>query len=508
MTDGPRDIDDLRAATVHGLRWIVMARPVVECLLVGSMVVLAHLIPPAAFGHFATASLISGFGAASVSAITTALVQRPQLAREHLQAANALALGSGALLGVLTLLAASFVVDPIFGKGTADVVRLSAPGPLIAAAGAVPFAVLQRRLDFRRLSVNDVIGSGFRAFGSVGLALAGLDGAALVLGVLAGTAVQSMLAWFWAPPPVPWPRWRPTRELLHYGTPNWLAAVSWIGFANCDYAIVAARLGAVQSGLYFRSYTLAVEYQKKVSNVAATLGLPVLARTRNGEEMGALRSQMVSLLTVLLFPCLALLAIVAPVAVPFIFGPEWRPAVVPTQVLAIGGAATLVIDAVGTTLMAAGRSRAVLGFGWGHFATYATAVFFAAPFGLAAVATAAAVVHSAFVVVAYALLQRSAGTRVLASIWEDIAPASSACAALAAAGVPASLAMSAAHAAPVVNLTVVTLVAASAYLLALRTCFASSWQTLASLVRHLLPARAQRRRSASIEVLATAGVED
>jgi PST family polysaccharide transporter len=508
MTDGPRDLKDLRSATVRGLRWVIVARPIVECMLVGSMVVLARLIPPAAFGHFATASLISGFGAASVSAITTALVQRAQLERAHLQAANALALGSGAVLGGLTLLAAAFIVDPIFGSGTADVVRLSAPGPLIAGAGAVPFAVLQRRLEFRRLSVNDVVGSGVRSFGSVALALAGLDGGALVLGVLAGTAAQTLLAWRWAPPPAPRPRWRATRELLHNGTPNWLAAVSWIGFANCDYAIVGARLGAVQSGLYFRAYTLAVEYQKKVSNVAATLGLPVLARTRNQEEMGELRGQMVSLLTVLLFPCLMLLAIVAPVAVPFVFGARWSPAVAPTQVLALGGAATIVIDAVGTTLMAAGRSRAVLGFGWGHFAVYAVAVFFTAPLGLTAVAGAAAVVHSAFVVVAYGLMYRSARPRVLAGIWADIGPATCGCAALTAASLPVGVAMSAAQAPAVAYLAAVTFAGGCAYLAVLRICFASSWQTLVSLTRHLLPRGLGRRRPASIEVLAPAAAED
>jgi PST family polysaccharide transporter len=508
MTDGPKDLKDLRSATVRGLRWVVVARPLVEIMLVGSMVVLARLIPPAQFGHFATASLISGFGAASVNAITTALVQRPELARAHLQAANALALASGVVLGLLTLVAASVIVDPIFGPGTAAVVRLTAPGPLIAAAGAVPFAVLQRRLEFRLLSVNDVVGSGFRSFGSVALALAGMDGGALVLGVLAGTAAQTAMAWRWAPPPFPRPRWRPTRELLHNGMPNWLAAVSWIGFANCDYAIVGARLGAVQSGLYFRAYNLAVEYQKKVSNVASTLGLPVLARTRNSEEMGELRAQMVSLLTVLLFPCLVLLAVLAPVAVPFVFGERWSGAVGPTQLLAIGGAATIIMDAVGTTLMAAGRSRAVLGFGWAHFAAYATAVFFTAPFGLTAVAGAAAAVHSAFVVVAYALMLRSRRVGVLGRVWADIAPAACACAALAAASVPVSLALSAADAPPLVHLVAVTLVAAGSYLLALRSWFPPSWQTIVSLLRHLLPQRILRPRRAPIEVPAMAAVED
>ncbi len=497
MSDGPQDLKDLRAATVRGLRWVMIARPIVELTLIGSMVALAHLIPPIEFGHFAAASLISGFGAASVSALTTALVQRPELRHDHLQAATAIALASGAVLVGLILLAAELLVVPIFGDATADIVRLSAPGALIAAAGAVPFAQLQRRLDFRRLSIIDVAGSGLRGLGAVALALlVGLDGPALVLGVLAATAAQTALAWLWAPPPFPRVRLQATKELLHHGFPNWLAAVSWIGFANCDYAIVGARLGVLQSGLYFRAYTLSVEYQKKVSNVMATVGLPVLARTRSGEDMGALRGQMVSVLTVLLFPCLALLAILAPVVVPWVFGPEWEPAVGPTQVLAIGGAATIVIDAVGTTLMASGRSRAVLGFGWAHFVTYAIAVWFTAPLGLTAVAGAAAGVHTAFVFVAYGLMHQTAGPRVLARVWDDVGPAVSACAALVAVSLPASLALSGLGAPALLNVAVVTLAGGCAYLAVLRTWFPSAWRTLATFASRLAPSRLRGRRAA------------
>src|SRR5439155_6113348 len=129
----------------------------------------------------------------------------------------------------------------------------------------------------------------------------------------------------------------------------------WVGFRNCDYAIVGARLGAVQAGLYFRAYSIAIEYQKKISLVMSAVGFPVLSRAGSAEEMAALRGQMVRLLTIVLFPLLVLLAVLAPVFVPWLFGPAWAPAVVPTQILALGGAATLVIDAVGAALMAQGR---------------------------------------------------------------------------------------------------------------------------------------------------------
>jgi len=503
MSDA-QDIGELRAATVHGLRWTVIARPLVECILLASMVVLARLIPPADFGHYATALVISGFGAASVSALTTALVQRADLEHRHLQAAQALALTFGAVLVVLSLIAASVVVEPIFGAATAGLVRLGAPGAFVAAAGAVPFAVLQRRLQFRRLAILDVVGSGLRGLGSVALALAGLNGSALVLGAILGTAAQTGIAWAWAPPPLPRPSWHASKDLLHYGTPNWLAAVSWIGFANCDYAIVGARLGAVSAGLYFRAYTLAVEYQKKVSGVMASVGFPVLARTRNSDDMGELRGQMVGIVTVTLFPCLALLAIVAPVAVPFVFGAEWQAAVAPTQVLAIGGASVIVIDAAGATLMAAARPRAVLAFGWAHFVTYAIAVWFTAPYGLTAVAGAAAVVHTAFVFVAYSLMFRRADASVAARIWHDVAPALCSCAGLVALALPVSAAMTSADTPAPVYLAVVTLLGVAGYLAVLRTRFVPTWRLMAGFVLHLIPQRARRRQAVAtpVEVLA------
>lgn len=489
----PQSKNEIRDATLNGLRWIVIARPVVEVMLVGSMVVLARLITPAEFGHFAVATLISGLGVVSAAAVTTALTQRPELDRAHQQAGVALALAGGLLLFGLTLIAADIIVTPTFGARTAYLVRISSPGTLIAAFGAVPIATLQRRLEFRRLSVIDVASSGWRAFGSVGLALGGLGGTALVLGVVGGIAVATALAYAWAPSPLPRFSRRPVREVMNYGLPAWMAAVSWIGFQNCDYAIVGARLGAVQAGYYFRAYTLGVEYQKKVSQVMATVGFPVLARSRSNDEMSEIRAHMVRLLTVSMFPLLALLAVVAPVAVPWLFGPEWGPAVAPTQVLAIGGAATLVIDAVGAALMAAGRARALLGFGWAHFAVYAAAVFVTAPLGLTAVATSAAIVHSAFVVVAYALMARANGWEVVRRLWSDIAPAMVSSGALVAAALPTSIVMSAVDAPAFVNLSAVSMAAGVAYVGVLRVRFPRVWRSMLGFAGHLVPRRLRAR---------------
>jgi O-antigen/teichoic acid export membrane protein len=210
--------------------------------------------------------------------------------------------------------------------------------------------------------------------------------------------------------------------------------------------------------------------------------------------MAAMRTQMVRVLTAVLFPLLAVLAVTAPVLVPWVFGPAWAPAVLPTQILALGGASTLVIDCVGAGLMAAGRARALLGYGVAHFAVYAAAVLIVASRGLAAVAIAAAVVHTGFLVVAYVLMLRGSKENPVRRLWDDVAPATVSCVALAAVAVPATIAMSAAHVPTVPHLAGVGLLAAAAYLVALRVGFPSTWRSLMTIAGRVIPARARLRR--------------
>jgi lipopolysaccharide exporter len=513
MSDESLSMGDLKVATVRGLRWAVVSRPIVELLGLASMVVLARLLSPADFGRYAVALIVLDLGSVTGQGVGVALVQREAVAREHWQAGLSLAILSGLVLVGAIVIAARLVVEPIYGSSTADLVLLIAPAALLSAAAQVPLAILQRRLDFRRLSALTVIMPVVTAVTSVTLAVAGMNGTALVLGAVAGWVAGTAVLWAWACPPPPRLRRAAARELLSYGGPASLAAVAWVGFRNCDYAIIGARLGPLQAGFYYRAYTVAVEYPKKVSKLMDMLGFPLLSRARTFDEQRILRGRMVRMETLVLLPALTLLAIVAPVLIPWLFGDQWTPATVPTQILAIGGAATLVIDAVGACLMATGRARPLLGYGWGHFVAYATAVCIAASFGIVAVAVAAATVHSAFVLVAYLLLLRDDGVRTpgalvraLKELWGDIQAATVSCAAVAAVAVPLALGLSSAHFPPLAFMAIVTAASAATYLMALRLIFPSSLRSLGDLVGHLLPERraeARRSRLATADTRAT-----
>lgn len=495
-TPGSRPADELRRAALGGLRWTSLGRAAAELSLLGSMVVLARLIPPAEFGPYAVAvvaqELVLGVQSQGIG---NALVQRPAAGREHRQAGFALVLIGAVALALVVLAASRLVAAPVFGAPTATLVALTAPYSIVLGLGIVPTATLRRRLAFRRLAVIDIAGTALRVGGSIALAASGWGAKSLVLGTLAGAVVATVAAWLSAPPPLPRLRRGPARDLLGFGAPASLAAISWTCFRNCDYAIVGARLGTLQAGLYFRAYQLAVEYQKKVSDLMTTVAFPVLARSSNAADLAALRGQVVRLLTMVLFPLLTLLAIVAPELIPWLLGNPWRATVVPTQILALGGAATLVIDTTGVALAAGGRSRAMLGFGVAHFAVYAAAVWVVAGHGIAAVATAAAVVHTAFMLAGYALMLSRSSFGVLRELAADVAPATVASLALAALAVPSSIALSAAATPVLAQMAVVGTGGLAAYLLALRLAFPVAWRELTACARRLLPSRVPALRA-------------
>jgi lipopolysaccharide exporter len=488
MTEDSRSTEELRTAAVEGVRWSSIARPATEVLLLGSMVILARLIPPAEFGRYAIALIAQELASViAAEGVGGALVQRSTLRREHLKTGMALGMLIGTALAGLVFAAASLIVEPIFGSRTALFVELMAPLCVITAASTVPMAILRRRMAFRRLSEIEVFSTLVRVAACVGLALAGLSGEALIFGTLASGLAITVIAWISAPPPLPRISRGPARELLHYGLPASMAGITWVGFRNSDYAIVGARLGAFQAGLYFRAYTLAIDYQKKVSMVMGQIGFPLLSRTRDDAELARIRHQMVRLLTIVLFPLLTLLTIGSPVLVPFLFGPQWDGMILPAQILALGGASTLVIDAAGTVLMAKGRTRALFGYGLAHWLTYGLTVFFVVRLGLVAVAIDAAVVHTLFLWIAYVLMLRDSPERPLSCLWNDIAPATVSCLGLAAVTVPASLALAASGAPALVRLLALGAIAVPAYLLALRLCAPAASRSLRSTLERVIP---------------------
>jgi O-antigen/teichoic acid export membrane protein len=488
--------DSIKRATIDGVRWVVVARAITDGLALAVAVALARMIEPDQFGRAAVALIFVPLAAIlTFEGFASALVQRPTFDESHRRSATLTSLAAGAMLSALLFLLAQPIGGPVFGLETADLLELISPVFVLAAIGAVPRATLWRRLDFRRMSIIDVLsmltGTGL----SLALAIAGLDAEAIVLGALATTASCSALLFLSAPSP--WPRWhrRSQREITGFGFPAALAGLVHVAFNNADYAILAWRLSATQAGIYWRAFNLGVVYQDKLSGVMLKVAFPVYSRTESREELRRLHSRATRVLATVIFPLLTLLIVLAPVLIPFAFGPAWEPAVVPAQILAVAGMVSAILTGYPQVMLAVGQPKALLRFNLAMLGGFALAIGLASGHGLVVVAIAVVAVYFCILLGAYRfLLQRHAGIPMW-TLLRELGPAVAGCFALGAVALPVRLGLEAAQAPAAAVLILAGIAGLVAYALLLRTLFRPAWHDVITLTDKVAPplGRAARR---------------
>lgn len=477
----------LREATLSGVRWLMLTRILSEAVGLVAMVVLARLISPAEFGRAAVALIFLPLATIlTFEGFASALVQRESIDRVHLQAAMGMGLIGGALLTGVAAGLVPLVWEPLFGARTAELMGLASPVFLLAAVGGVSRALLWRALDFRRMGLIDVVALTVGNILALILALRGWAAPAIVLGALAQVATGSLLLLLAAPPPRPRMHRGARREIGAFGVPAALAGLVDVLFRNVDYAILAARLSAAQTGVYWRAFNLGVVYQDKLSGVMMQLAFPVYSRTESRAQLRALHERATRVHAAVIFPLLTGLIVLAPVAIPFLLGPQWGASVTPTRILAVAGMVAAILTGYPQVMLALGLPRALLRFNVGMLLAYAAVIALAAGHGLTVVSIAVAVFYLGVLVGVYRLLlQRHLGIS-LRAIVSELGPAVAGCVALALVAEPLRVLL-APELGPALTIALVAGAGGLAYGATLRAVSPPAWNDLGMLIARVLP---------------------
>jgi O-antigen/teichoic acid export membrane protein len=484
----------LRDAAFSGVRWVLVARIGGEVSAFASAVTLARLIPPAEFGRASVAlALVPLAVILTFEGCASALVQRPEITRDHEHGAVIMSVGLGLILSLVTFLLAGPVADPLFNSRTAHLVQLVSPVFLLASIGAVPRALLWRRLELRRVSVIEVVALFSGAGVSVAMALNGYDAEAIIGGALAATAVSSVMLYASAPYGLRLGNRESRRDMARFGIPAAGAGLVFVAFSNADYVILAARLSATHAGLYWRAFQLGVSYQEKISGVMLRLAFPVYARTQGTEELRHIHERATRLHATLLVPLLGMLIATAPVLVPWMFGPAWTGAVLPCQLLAVAGMIAAVLTGYPQVMLAVGKPRTLLRFNVCLLAGYVVLILIAVQYGLTAVCISVVGAYILLMLSVYRFLLGPAIGVTLRDLWNHIAAATTACVVLLAISFPLREALVSAGMPALVTLFVTGAAGGIGYLLTVRAAFPAAWDDILLVVRRVAPARPRRR---------------
>jgi O-antigen/teichoic acid export membrane protein len=487
MAESEDNTSRVKGQMLAGVRWVAGARVVSESLSVVSTIVLARLIAPPEFGRAVVALMIATVASVLAShAFASLLIQKNEIDDDEVRSAVALNVTIGLCLSLLVFALAG-PLSALTSGDQAGLIRAVSPVCLLAGINAVPAAMLQRRLDFRRLSMMSVGSLLTQVVVSVGLAaLAGAGASAIVAGALAAQVVSTAIAFSAAPPPRPRVRLDAVRRLTSFGGPTALSNLVFTGFQNVDYAIVGARLNPAALAFYYRAFQYGVDYQAKISRILVDMAFPVYSRLGALDEVRRVRARIVRVHAAVIFPLLAGYAALAPTFVPWLLGARWEPVVVPSQYLAVAGAVTAVLTGTGALMLAMGRPRLVLGWNLGHLLVYGVVVYVAAPHGIVVVAAAVAAYYIVQGLATHWFLLRRVVGVPMRDLGKELAGPGCGCAALLLCAALLRRVLADAGLPPAIVLVVAGATGLIAYVLCIRYLFPGIWADLMLLVRRLL----------------------
>jgi O-antigen/teichoic acid export membrane protein len=354
--------EHLTQVVARGVLWKAATRSVGSVTRLVVLIVLARVLTPEDYGLAGMAMVVTTFVLIFTDpALGAALVQRPTIDERDRSTVFWLATAIGVLLTILGVAISGLVAD-FFGEP--EVERLFAVTSLcfvLASLSVTHRALLLRRLEYRTLEIREMVSLVVGGAVAIAVALAGYGPWAVVWNVVAFWTTSTVLLWVLLD-------WRPRRMFSAESVRNLggfsarifgSSLLTW-GNANLDKGLVGRFLGPAALGAYSLAYTAMLVPMTVVGQpVYQTVG-PAYARIHEQGrlERAWLAGKRVS--AALVAPALLALIVVAPDFVPVVLGDKWDEAIVPLQLLCVGGIADSLAALNWSVLQARGHGSTLL----------------------------------------------------------------------------------------------------------------------------------------------------
>ena len=390
-------MSDLNRRAFSSLLWAGAAYGAGKLLVFVATLVLARLLVPSEFGLVAFAlAVIYSLEYVADLGLGAALIYIPD-AEERRVSSTAFwigIVGSIVLFGVAWL-AAPLLADVGPGEEVVPIFRALALYFPLTALGKANEYLLRRSLGFRGLFGPRFAEGLTKGVVSIALAVAGAGAWSLVFGQLAGALALSVGLWVVHP-------FRPSlaisgrhlAPMMRFGSGIVAVGLLGQGAKNFDYLVVGAKLGAAALGVYYLAFRLPELVILTGFRVAGDVLFPFYARLRGETASGVdddLRRgylQTVRLGAMVAWPAALGMAALALPLVLTLYGEQWRSAAEPMALVAIWAGIGSFAGMPGAVFKALGRSWLLTATGVMQIAILFPAIWFAAPYGITAVAAA------------------------------------------------------------------------------------------------------------------------
>lgn len=318
----------LTDTTVAGGLWMSGFQISRQLLQFLSVSILAHRVPPAAYGVVAMAVVVTNF-LETVRDLGTgeALVREQEMSNEIASTALWLNLGMGGLVALSIVLsswpAARFFREPQL----VSVLQCLSIMVVLTAISVVPKALLVREMAFRKLALSQTAAALCGTAVAIAIALAGGGVWSLISGGLTTSLVNMAAVVFLSPFRVKAVfRKRDARRMLSFGL--YLSGSHVFNYfsRNIDNLLVGRFLGSAQLGYYQMGYLLMTYPLQNLIVVVTQVVYPAMARFSGDlEKTRAAYLRSCKYIGLITFPLMLGLAVTAQPFILVFLGERWVP---------------------------------------------------------------------------------------------------------------------------------------------------------------------------------------
>lgn len=357
--DEPK-LPPVKESVLGGVAWTSLSFAAQQLLQTALSILLARLLLPEDFGIVALASLtISVLGLLRGVGAGTAIVQAKKPTEKMLSSV----FWFNAAVGVASTLILLAIAYPISiglrEPRVLPILLMLSPTFFLSILTTVQGSLLARQRRYKLYAKREVAATLLSGAVAVAMAFLGFGYYALV-GQSITKGVFSILFLWWT---VDWrPKllfdWPSMKEVMRFGLPLQGSNLLFYLSRNLDNLIVGRWLGATALGIYGFAYASIQQPIRIVQSILGRVMFPELSRIQDDlPRVREVYKEAIRHIAGILWWPLGGLLVMAPEAVPFVYGHQWRPAVFLLQVFVLVAIPQTVATTVGWIFNSQGETK-------------------------------------------------------------------------------------------------------------------------------------------------------
>jgi PST family polysaccharide transporter len=405
-------------AAKAGALWKFTSESLHQLIEIPTVVILARLLTPEDFGIAAAAGFflrlsnkLGGFGFGGA-----ALQRLKELRAEHITSVFVMNLVSGVCLWAGLTVSAPALAGFFRNEAITPALRVAALVYLVQPFGVGQFAVMNRELRFKQIALVSWVYPAVFLCVAVPLAFLGFAFWSLIYGQLCASVLQVLAKVYYGGQPRGFKVSRQAlRETIPFGAGISAKRLLNFGAEYLDSLIVGRLFGMTALGFYDKGFNTMARFVDRLSFGPSVFFRIFAIIQDEPERLRRAYRKVVLSVTLLAYPPFAALIAIAPQFIEVVYGEQWKPAVLPFQILCVAGAMRLLVAYASAATQAVGIIWAEVWRQMAYVALVVGAVLLFSPWGIAGAAFGVSLATVTMAVLMQALACRMIGIR-----WREV----------------------------------------------------------------------------------------